>query len=200
LTKGECELLAYHEAGHAVVAAALPRADRVHKVTIVPRGHSMGHTQQLPEGDRYIYDKAYLLDRLAVMMGGRAAEVEFRQTETSGAEEDLKQATRLARKMVLAWGMGEGFSRIAFGDDGDEVFLGRQVAHQRDYSEATAKQADVAVRALLDEAYERARDVLDERESVLKELVAALVEREEIAGAEIEEMMKAGPRAAESRA
>jgi cell division protease FtsH len=191
LTQEECELLAYHEAGHAIVAAALPHADRIHKVTIVPRGRSMGHTEQLPEGDRYVYDKAYLLDRLAVMMGGRAAEVRFRQTETSGAEEDLKRATRLARKMVLAWGMGEGFSRIAFSEGEDEVFLGRQVAQQRDYSEDTAREIDTAVRVLLDDAYARAENVLEEHESVMDRLVPALVEREEITGDEIQELMMA---------
>lgn len=189
LTKEDCELLAYHEAGHAIVAAVLPNADRVHKVTIVPRGHSMGHTQQLPRGDRYLYDKAYLLDRLAVMMGGRAAEVGFRGVETNGAEEDLKQATRLAKTMVLSWGMGEGLSQVAFGDEGDEVFLGRQVAKRPDYSEATAREVDQAVRALLEEAYERAHELLDRHEDVMERLVEALIDQEEISGTEIEDMI-----------
>ena len=113
LTDKECELLAYHEAGHAIAAAVLPYADPIHKVTIVPRGRAMGVTQQLPKGDRYIYPREYMLDRLAVMMGGRAAENLVLGTVTSGAENDLKEATQLARKMVLDWGMSEGLRHIA---------------------------------------------------------------------------------------
>jgi cell division protease FtsH len=111
LTDEECRLLAYHEAGHAVVAALLPHADPIHKVTIVPRGRAMGVTQQLPEKDKYVYPREYLLDRLAVMMGGRAAEELAFDTATSGAENDLKHATQLARKMVLDWGMSERLGR-----------------------------------------------------------------------------------------
>ena len=115
LTEEEVRMLAYHEAGHAVVAAALPNADPIHKVTIVPRGQALGVTQQLPERDRFIYPREYMLDRLAVMMGGRASEKLYLDTMTSGAENDLKQATRLARKMVVDWGRKE---KIKAGSDG----------------------------------------------------------------------------------
>lgn len=186
LTEEECRLLAYHEAGHAIVAAVLPHADPIHKVTIVPRGKAMGVTQQLPERDRYLYNKEYMLDRLAVMMGGRAAEeLEF-DTATSGAENDLKQAKKMVRKMVLDWGMSDKFKNIALGGGGEQqVFLGEEIAQRREYSESTAREVDQEVKAILNEAFERAKGTLKERREGLDKVVDRLLEVEEVPGEEI---------------
>jgi cell division protease FtsH len=175
LTDEEMQLLAHHEGGHAIVAAVLPHADPIHKVTIVPRGRAMGVTQQLPERDRYVYRREYMLDRLAVMMGGRAAEQLIFDTATSGAENDLKQATQLARRMVLDWGMSPG-------GRSEQVFLGQEIAQRREYSEATAREVDQEIQAILDEAYERAASTLRERREALASLVETLLEEEEIPG------------------
>lgn len=192
LTEEETRLLAYHEAGHAVVAAVLPHTDPIHKVTIVPRGRSMGVTQQLPERDRYLYPRDYMLDRMAVMMGGRAAEELVLNTMTSGAENDFKQATSLARKMVLNWGMSERLGQVAYGEDSDQVFLGEEIAHRREYSEATAREIDEEIRAVLNEAYERALQTLKEHRAGLDALVDALVEREVLAGEEVKKIILDG--------
>jgi cell division protease FtsH len=185
LTDEECKLLAYHEAGHAVVAAVLPNADPIHKVTIVPRGRAMGVTQQLPEKDKYIFPKPYMLDRLAVMMGGRAAENLVFDTATSGAANDLKQATRLARKMVLDWGMSERLGHIALGGRREQVFLGEEIAQRREYSEATAREVDQEIQAILKNVYERALSTLQEYRSELDKVANALLENEEIPGEEV---------------
>ena len=182
LTDEEMQLLAHHEGGHAIVAAVLPHADPIHKVTIVPRGRAMGVTQQLPERDRYVYRREYMLDRLAVMMGGRAAEQLIFDTATSGAENDLKQATQLARRMVLDWGMSPKLNHIALGGRSEQVFLGQEIAQRREYSEATAREVDQEIQAILDEAYERAASTLRERREALASLVEILLEEEEIPG------------------
>ncbi len=182
LTEQERELIAYHEAGHAVVAAVLPHADPIHKVTIVPRGRAMGVTQQLPEKEKYVYPREYLLDRLAVMMGGRAAEKMVFNTSTSGAENDLKQATQLARQMVLDWGMSEKLGHMALGGQQQQVFLGEQLTNRREYSELTAREIDEEVSTILQMAYDRALDCLQTYEEGLDKVSAALLAQEEIAG------------------
>jgi cell division protease FtsH len=189
LTEEECELLAYHEAGHAVLAAVLPHADPIHKVTIVPRGRAMGVTQQLPERERYVYRREYMLDRLAVMMGGRAAEDVVLGTSTSGAEDDLRQATELARRMVLSWGMSERLGQLAFGGRHQQVFLGEEIAQRREYSEQTAREVDEEIKAILDQAYGRAVSALEEHRDGLDSLARALREKEEIGGAEVLEIL-----------
>jgi cell division protease FtsH len=203
LTDEECELLAYHEGGHAVLAAVLPHADPIHKVTIVPRGRAMGVTQQLPERERYVYRREYMLDRLAVMMGGRASEDVVLSTQTSGAEDDLQQATNLARKMVLSWGMSEKLGHLAFGGRQEQVFLGEEIAQRREYSEQTAREVDEEIKAILDKAYERATSTLKEHREALDRLAKALLEKEEIAGHEVLEIIgidrdKATPRLREA--
>ena len=189
LTDEECELLAYHEAGHAVLAAVLPHADPIHKVTIVPRGQAMGVTQQLPERERYIYRREYMLDRLAVMMGGRASENLVLGTFTSGAENDLKQATQLARKMVLDWGMSERLGHLALGGRREQVFLGEEIAQRREYSEQTAREVDEEIKAILDQAYERATETLKAHRAGLERLADALLEKEEIPGERVTELI-----------
>lgn len=198
LTDEECRLIAYHEGGHAVVAALMPHADPIHKVTIVPRGQAMGVTQQLPEREKYIYPREYLLDRMAVMMGGRAAEGLVFNTATSGAENDLKQATQLARKMVLDWGMSERWGHIAFGGESRQVFLGEQIAHQRDYSEDTAREVDKEVNKILEASYHRAVDALREHREELDKLAEALLEKEELEGKEVLDLLSLSETEAEA--
>ena len=190
LTDEECELLAYHESGHAIVAAVLPHADPVHKVTIVPRGHAMGVTQQMPRQDRYIYPKEYMIDRISVMMGGRASEQLIFGTETSGASDDLTQATRLARKMVLEWGMAEKFQHMALGGQSDQVFLGQELTQRRDYSEETAREADEEIRKILGQAYRQAYKTLEDHRDQLDQLADILIAEEEIAGERVVELIE----------
>jgi len=192
LTEDECKLLAYHEAGHAVVAGTLPNADPIHKVTIVPRGRAMGTTRQLPEKEKYIYPRDYMLDRLAVMMGGRAAEALVLGTATSGAEDDLKQATNLARKMVLDWGMSEHLGHVALGGRPEHVFLGEEIAQRREYSEMTAREIDEEIKKILEESFDRATDTLRERRDGLNRVAELLMEKEEISGKEVLELLGGG--------
>jgi cell division protease FtsH len=176
-------VLAYHEAGHAVVAASLPHADPLHKVSIVPRGRAMGATEQLPERDKYVYPREDMLDRIAVMMGGRAAENLVLNTATSGAENDLKRATWLARKMVIDWGMSERLRHMAFQVREENPFLGEELGMtHREYSEATARLIDDEVRTILREAYERATEALQAYRTGLDRLAEALLHDEVVSG------------------
>ena len=185
LDEQDKKLLAYHEAGHAIVAAVLPNADPVHKVTIVPRGQAMGVTQQLPEKDKYLYREDYLLDRLAVIMGGRAAEEIIFDSPTSGAENDLKQVRKMARKMVLDWGMGERFKHISLGEDQGNVFLGEELAKGRDYSDQTAREVDEEIQRITSNAFQHAVDTLTENREAFDRLADLLIEREEVPGSEV---------------
>lgn len=198
LTADETRMIAYHESGHALLAAVLPNADPIHKVTIVPRGRAMGVTQQLPEREKYLYPREYMLDRLAVMMGGRAAEDLVFNTVTSGAENDLKQATKLARKMVLDWGMSEKLGHVALGSESEEVFLGEELGHHREYSETTAREVDQEVKRILDEAYQRATKTLGKQRSELDALASALVEHEELPGSAVLKLVGVSPGSDES--
>ncbi len=189
LTEKETRMIAYHEAGHAVVAAALTNTDPIHKVTIVPRGRAMGVTQQMPERERYLYPQEYMLDRLAVMMGGRASEDLIFKTKTSGAENDLKQATKLARKMVLDWGMSPRLGNVAMGSEREQVFLGEEIAQRREYSEETAREIDEEVKKLLDDAYSLASETLQKHRQGLDDIVEALMEKEEIRGEVVMEIL-----------
>lgn len=185
LTEEERRLVSYHEAGHAVLAATLPHADPIHKVTIIPRGRAMGVTQQLPEREKWLYSRRYLVDRLSVMMGGRAAEDLIFDTATSGAENDFKEATKLARKMVLDWGMSKSLGYVSLGGENQQVFLGEQIGQQRHYSEETAREVDEEIKSILDEAYTRAKDTLKTYREQLDELAQALLEKEELTGKEV---------------
>lgn len=183
------KVLAYHEGGHALVAASLENADPIHKVSIIPRGKAMGVTQQLPEGEKYIYQKEYMNDRLAVLMGGRAAENLVFETSTSGAENDLKEATKLARKMVLDWGMSGEFKNIAYGEEDKQVFLGEDISHQQKYSEETSSEVDKAVKKILEEAYQTAEDILTSNRDALNKVADLLIEYEEIDGEKVMELL-----------
>jgi len=193
ISEEEKKMLAYHEAGHALVAAVLPHSDPIHKVTIVPRGKAMGVTQQLPEKEKYLYNREYLLDRLAVVMGGRAAEQLIFDTATSGAQNDLKQVAQLSRKMVTEWGMSKRFGHISFGSSEQEVFLGRDMSRQREYSDSTAREIDEEVKAISQEAFDRALQTLEENREVLDGVAALLIEKEEIPGEKVEELIEKRP-------
>jgi cell division protease FtsH len=194
LSRDELELLAYHEAGHAVVAAVLPLADPLRKVTIVPRARTMGHTEQIPAMDRFVYHRDYLLDRLAVMLGGRAAEELFKKTATSGAESDLKQATALARSMVLDWGMGDRLPAVAFGQEGQPFTFGFEIGTRRDVSDQTARELDEETMSILSHARGRALKVLQEERRAVGRLVELLLEKEEVLGDEVLEVLERRPR------
>ncbi len=188
VSEEERKLLAYHEGGHAVVAAVLPNTDPVYKVTIIPRGRAMGVTQQLPEREKYIYPKEYLLDRLAVMLGGRAAEALVFGTSTTGAEQDLKQAMNLARKMVLDWGMSEKLRNLALGGEREQYMEG--VTKRGEFSETTAAKVDEEVATIIDEAFRTATDTLAAHRQGLNRLAQMLIEKEEVPGSEVIELVK----------
>ncbi len=182
---------AYHESGHALVAMLLPGADPVHKVTIIPRGMALGVTQQLPLDDRYTYSREYLMTRLAMMFGGRVAEELVFGQMTTGAGDDIEKATELARKMVCEWGMSKELGPMTFGRREEQVFLGRDITHAKDYSEHTAIEIDREVRRIVDEAYQKARTLLSEHTPLLHSLAERLLEKEVVDGAEVAEMVKA---------
>lgn len=188
----ERELLAYHEAGHALVAAVLQHADPVHKVTIIPRGMAMGVTQQLPVKEKYLYNKEMLMDQLAVIMGGRAAEQEVFGTSTSGAENDLQRVAKLARKMVMDWGMSDAFHHMAFQHSQEEVFLGREITRQQEYSDATAREMDKEVEKISHAAFDRAVDVLASNRNALDRIAALLLEKDQVSGEEVEQAVREG--------
>jgi len=189
LSDREKQTLAYHESGHALIAALLPSMDPVHKVSIIPRGRSMGVTQQVPQRESYLYGRDYLNDRMVVMMGGRAAEKLINEDVTSGAENDLKEITQLARRMTLDWGMDGDFGLMAPGSGGEEVFLGQQLASQRQFSEATAQKADESVRMLVQNAFDRAIATLEKHREKLDQLAARLLDQEELLSEEVEEIV-----------
>lgn len=190
LSDNEKRIIAYHEAGHSIVAAVLPNTDPIHKVSIIPRSNAMGATQQFPEKEQYIYNREYMLDRLAVMMGGRSAEALVFNTATSGAGNDLQEATKLARRMVLEWGMSERFEHMALGSQSKEVFLGEELGKYREYSEKTAQEVDEEIYKILQEAYSRAESSLQEYRSSLDNLAELLVESEEVSGSKVVALVK----------
>jgi cell division protease FtsH len=181
---------AYHESGHTIVAAILPAADPLHKVTIIPRGRALGLTQQLPTEDKYSYSKRYLDALLAVMMGGRIAEEIFLGEITTGAGNDIERATGMARRMVCEWGMSD-LGPVTFGKKEEAIFLGREFAQHQDFSESTAVEIDREVKRILDKAYKTAHDVISNNKSGLDRIARRLLERETLDGAEVNEILMA---------
>ena len=179
-------ITAYHEGGHALVAAALPHTDPVHKITILPRGRALGYTMVLPEQDKYSTTRAQMLDQLAYMLGGRAAEEMVFHDPTTGASNDIEKATAVARAMVTQYGMTERLGAIRYGSGSSEVFLGREMGHQRDYSEDVAAAIDEEIRALIDSAHHEAYDILQQNRAVLDALVVELLEKETLDKAQVE--------------
>jgi cell division protease FtsH len=184
---------AYHESGHAIVARLLPKTDPVHKVTIIPRGRALGVTMQLPVEDRYSFDRNYLLNNIAVLFGGRIAEELFMNQMTTGASNDFKRATEMARRMVTEWGMTDALGPMVYGENEGEVFLGRQVTTHQNMSEDTMKAVDKEVRAIIDMQYALARRLLEENRDKVEVMTKALLEWETIDAHQIEDIMNGRP-------
>jgi cell division protease FtsH len=182
--------IAYHESGHALVAKMIPGTDPIHKVTIIPRGRALGLTQRLPIDEKHIYPKDYLLNNIAVLMGGRAAEELVLHLQTTGAREDIEQSTELARKMVCEWGMSEKMGPLAFGKKEEQIFLGREFARHKDYSEKTAQDIDEEIKSIVETSYDRARKILGDNPDMLHSLANSLLEREALDGDQIERIIK----------
>jgi len=183
---------AYHEAGHALVAAMTPGADPLHKVTIIPRGMALGVTMQLPIDDKHTYTKEFLEAQLAVLMGGRAAEEIFLHHITTGAGNDIERATEIARQMVCEWGMSV-LGPLTFGKKEEAIFLGREIAQHRDYSEDTAIKIDGEVRSIVTTGYSKARNILETQKELLERIAQALLEREVLDAVELKLLMAGQP-------
>jgi cell division protease FtsH len=177
---------AYHESGHALVAKLLPGTDPIHKVTIIPRGRALGLTQQLPEDEKHTYPKKYLLNNIAILLGGRAAEELILKDFTTGAGNDIERATDLARKMVCEWGMSETMGPLAYGKKEEQIFLGREFATHKDYSEDTAKRIDQEVTKIVSSSYERAKQLLIDHMHILNKIASELLEKEVLNTAELD--------------
>ena len=192
ISNEEKRVTAYHEAGHTLVGLKVPNADPVHKVTIIPRGMALGVTQQLPEGDRHNYTKDYLLGQISILMGGRIAEESFLGSITTGASNDIEKATELARAMVCEYGMSE-LGPLTFGKKEEQIFLGREIAQHRDFSEETAIRIDSEVRKIVTEQYERATKIIEENRDTMVRLAEALLERESLDGVQIRRIVAGLP-------
>ena len=180
---------AVHEAGHALVAVLMPGADPIHKVTIIPRGQALGLTQQLPVDEKHTHSRDYLMSQLVILMGGRVAEEIVLDQKTTGASNDIERATNLSRKMVCEWGMNENLGPIAYGQKEEQIFLGREIAQHRDYSESTAISIDEAVSKLVTDSHEKARSILTERRPVLDKITEMLLDLEVIDGSDIQRIL-----------
>ena len=183
-------IIAYHETGHALVGWALPNADPIHKVTIIPRGRALGYTQALPEGEKYLTSKAELKDRLAMLMGGRVAEEIIFADPTTGASNDIEKATEIARKMVMEFGMSEKLGPMLYGKGSNEVFLGRDYGRQQDYSDEVASSIDDEVKSLLSDAHIIAGKILKKFKKQMEIMVKVLIEKETIDRDEVAKIFK----------
>ncbi|HAS54938.1 MAG TPA: cell division protein FtsH, partial [Nitrospiraceae bacterium] len=184
---------AYHEAGHTMVARLIPGTDPVHKVSIIPRGMALGVTLQLPTADRYSYDREHLLNNIAILRGGRAAEEIALQHMTTGAGNDLERATTLARKMVCEWGMSDAMGPLSYGKKEEAIFLGREIAQHRDYSESTAVEIDREVKRIVMDNFDRSKSLITERIDTLHALAKALLEKETLEASEIDALIGIAP-------
>ena len=200
ITEKEKEITAYHEAGHALVAQLLPGADPLHKVTIIPRGRALGLTMQLPMDEKHTYSRSYLLNNIRILLGGRVAEELIFREITTGAGNDIERATEMARKMVCEWGMSEAMGPLSFGKKEEQIFLGREIAQHRDYSEATAVRIDDEVKKLVVGAKDEVTALLTENLAALKGLAKALLERETLVLDDIERIVAEAGAAADSTA
>jgi cell division protease FtsH len=190
ISETEKKNTAYHEAGHALVAKLTPGTDPIHKVSIIPRGMALGITQQLPIDDRYTYSKDYLIKALSVLLGGRAAEEIALNHMTTGAGNDLEHATELARKMVTEWGMSEKLGPLTFGKKDEHIFLGKEIARHKDYSEKTAIDIDEAIKKIVIEAYDTSKKLVTENLDLLEALAKNLLEKETLDGPEIDALIQ----------
>ncbi len=186
----ERRLTAYHEAGHTLVAKMIPGTDPIHKVTIIPRGRALGLTQQLPIDERHTYSRDYLLNSISILLGGRVAEELVIGQLTTGAGNDIERATEIARKMVCEWGMSDKLGPLNYGKNEEHIFLGREIARHRDFSEQTAQGIDEELKALVGRCYSQARDIISRHISSLHALAKALLEKEVLDGLEIDAIIR----------
>src|SRR3989449_4411227 len=193
MSEEEKKNTAYHESGHTVVAKLLPKSDPVHKVTIIPRGRALGVTMQLPEQDRYAYDRDYLLNRIAVLFGGRIAEEVFMNQMTTGASNDFERATQIARDMVTRYGMTDELGPMVYAENEGEVFLGRSITKQVNVSEQTMQKVDLQIRRIIDEQYAIARKLIEENKDKMHAMARALLELETIDSDQIDDIMAGKP-------
>jgi len=192
VTEEEKRVTAVHEAGHALLAVLLPQADALHKVTIIPRGMALGLTTQLPLDEKHNYSKVYLMDRIAILLGGRIAEELTTGDLTTGAGNDLERSTEMARKMVCEWGMSE-LGPLTFGKKEEQIFLGREIAQQQDYSGNTAERIDQEVKRIVSENYDRATKLLTDHKAALVAIAEALLARESLDGEQVRRIVDGLP-------
>jgi len=190
INEAEKKNTAYHEAGHTLVARLIPGTDPIHKVSIIPRGMALGLTQQLPIDERHTYSKTYLLNNIAVLMGGRAAEEIVLNHMTTGAGNDIERATELARKMVCEWGMSDRLGPLTFGKKEEHIFLGKEMSQRRDFSEETAEEIDDEIKKIVIDNYTMAKGLLESNIGALHRLAKALLEKEVLDGPEIESLIR----------
>ncbi|MVX55983.1 ATP-dependent zinc metalloprotease FtsH [Parasutterella muris] len=190
MDENERKNTAYHESGHALVARLMPKSDPVHKVTIIPRGRALGLTMQLPAEDHYSYDRQYLLTRIAILFGGRIAEEVFMNQMTTGASNDFERATQMARDMVMRYGMSDKLGPMVYGENENEVFLGRSVTQTKHISEETMRNVDAEVRRIIDEQYAIARKLIEEHQEEMHKMAHALLEWETIDSDQIDDIME----------
>lgn len=189
ISEEEKKITAYHEGGHTLVARLIPNADPIHKVTIIPRGRALGLTQQLPEDEKHTLPKDYLLNNIAILMGGRAAEQIVLDTQTTGAGNDIERASDLARKMVCDYGMSDELGPLTFGKNDEQIFLGREIAQHRDYSEQTAQKIDDEVSSILTTSYDKSAQIIKDNLDTLHRMANALLERETLDSNDINRIM-----------
>jgi cell division protease FtsH len=189
ITDLEKKNTAYHESGHVLVARLLPGSDPIHKVTIIPRGMALGVTQQLPVNEKHTYPKKYLLNNISILLGGRAAEELVLKDFTTGSGNDIERATNLARKMVCEWGMSDEMGPLSYGKKEEQIFLGREFATHKDYSEETAQRIDKEITRIVSECYEKAKQLLSDHISILDGLAAELLEKEVLNSVEIDKII-----------
>jgi cell division protease FtsH len=189
ISEREKQIVAHHEVGHAILSQILPNADKVHKISVLPRGMALGYTLQLPLEDKYLITKEQALDQITVMMGGRVAEEMIFGVMTSGAHNDLERATELAKRMVTEFGMSDLGPRT-FGRKDHQIFLGREIAEMKDYSEQTADAIDREIEKIIKSCYERAQKLLEENKDKLVEIAKVLIEKESLENSDLEEVMK----------
>ncbi len=186
----EKKITAYHESGHTLIAKLLPDTDPIHKVTIIPRGRALGLTQQLPVDEKHTYPKEHLLNNISILMGGRAAEEIILGTQTTGAGNDIDRASDLARKMVCDFGMSDELGPLSFGKNEEQIFLGREIAQHRDYSELTAQKIDAEVKRIVTESYSKTCQLIKDNLNILHRMANALLERETLNSENIDEIMR----------
>ena len=189
ISEEEKKITAYHEAGHTVIARLLPGTDPIHKVTIIPRGMALGLTQQLPVDEKHTYPKEYLLNRVHILMGGRAAEEIILNTRTTGAGNDIERATDMARRMVCSFGMSDALGPLAFGKKEEQIFLGREIAQHKDYSEQTAEKIDSEIYNIVNNAYEHAKKLIQDNLGIIHLMAEQLLEKETLNAEDIDAIM-----------